>query len=494
MLPPCADSTHSLLNQGENLRTMQAESTPSLLRPGAKPNQRIVRAVNKALSIQTKVNLSLVFVFLVVFASSLTTIHRSETALTREVAEFTTLATADAYFDSINMLMLSGAMQNRSVLQQKILSNESITEARIIRGEAVRKLYGPGSEDAVIMDDLDQRAMEGEQIIREFNDDQGHRLTVLTPMRALSEYKGTNCLVCHQTEEGTVLGAVRVTYDFDRIDQQIMLNLRNVALVEMLLFIAGILLIGLLLRRIVIRPINALASTMHEIERDSDLSRRTDVQSDDEIGRTARAFNSMLATFQSSVQQVNETVRQLTRSSGQIHAIAQKAIEAASGQQMQTSSVASAMEQMEAATRSVEASAESTVTASDLALQESSNGTRVTETAIEAIAALKSRIEQATGVIERLDAQSQNVGGVLDVIQKIAEQTNLLALNAAIEAARAGEQGRGFAVVADEVRTLASRTHNSTEEINRIISSLQEDAQAAVDAMRHGAGRGRIRR
>ena len=444
--------------------------------------------MNKALSIQTKVNLSLVFVFLVVFASSLTTIHRSETSLTREVAEFTTLATADAYFDSINMLMLSGAMQNRGVLQQKILSNESITEARIIRGEAVRKLYGPGSEDAIIMDDLDRRAMAGEQIIREFNDDQGHRLTVLTPMRALSDYKGTNCLLCHQTEEGTVLGAVRVTYDFDRIDQQIMLNLRNVALVEMLLFIAGILLIGLLLRRIVIRPINALASTMHEIERDSDLSRRTAVQSDDEIGRTSRAFNSMLATFQSSVQQVNETVRQLTSSSDRIHAIAQKAIEAASGQQMQTSSVASAMEQMEAATRSVEASAESTVSASDLALQESSNGTRVTETAIEAIEALKRRIEQATGVIERLDAQSQNVGGVLDVIQKIAEQTNLLALNAAIEAARAGEQGRGFAVVADEVRTLASRTHNSTEEINSIIGSLQVDAQAAVDAMRHALG------
>ncbi|MDP0947108.1 methyl-accepting chemotaxis protein, partial [Klebsiella pneumoniae] len=100
-----------------------------------------------------------------------------------------------------------------------------------------------------------------------------------------------------------------------------------------------------------------------------------------------------------------------------------------------------------------------------------------------AIEQLQQNIERATGVIEKLDSQSQNVGTVLEVIQKIAEQTNLLALNAAIEAARAGEQGRGFAVVADEVRTLASRTHNSTEEINTIIAELQNDAKDAVSVM-----------
>jgi methyl-accepting chemotaxis protein len=449
--------------------------------------------VNKAVSIQTKVNLSLVLVFLVVFASSLTAIYRSESSLSLDVAEFTTQATADSYFDSINMLMLSGAMNNRGVLQQKILSNESLIEARIIRGKGVSDVYGPGTEDSVIMDELDRRAMDGEHIVKEFDDDEGHRLTVVTPMKALSDYKGTNCLLCHQVEEGTVLGAVRVTYDFAQIDKEIMINLRNVAMVELGLFIGGILIIGLLLRRIVVSPINALADTIHEIERNSDLSRRIDVKSQDEIGRMSQAFNSMLGNFQSSIQHVNDTVLRLTSSSSQINEIALRAIEGAKGNQMQTSSVASAMEQMEAATKSVEASAESTVSASDLALQESTEGTQVTEQAIQAIEALKSSIEQATGVIERLDSQSQNVGTVLEVIQKVAEQTNLLALNAAIEAARAGEQGRGFAVVADEVRTLASRTHNSTEEINKIISDLQIDAKEAVGVMRtalDGAGNG----
>jgi len=440
--------------------------------------------VNRSFSIQTKVNLSLVVVFLVVFVSSLTTIYQSQTSLSRDVAEFTTQATADSYFDSTNILMLSGAMQNRGALQKKILSNESVTEARIIRGDAVTQVYGPGSKDAVVTDDLDRRAMKGEHVVEEFDDEQGHRLTVITPMKALSEYKGTNCLLCHQVEEGTVLGAVRVTYDFAKIDEDILVNLRTVALVELALFVGGVLLIGLILRRIVIKPINALSDTMHQIERNSDLSRRIEITSNDEMGRMSTAFNSMLGNFQGSIQHVSDTVLKLTDSSKQISDISGRALKAVGDQQMRTSSVATAMEQMEAATKSVEASAENTVSASDSALQESQEGSEVTQSAIQAIESLKSGIEQATEVIERLDSQSQKVGTVLEVIQKIAEQTNLLALNAAIEAARAGEQGRGFAVVADEVRTLASRTHDSTVEINKIISDLQIDAKDAVDAMR----------
>ena len=437
----------------------------------------------KGMSIQTKINLSLVVVFLIVLVSSLSAIYRSETNLSMEVAKKTTLATADSYFDSINILMLSGAMSNRATLQSKIVANEDLTEARIIRGDAVSSVYGPGSQDSGIQDDFDRRAMQGEHIVEEINDDKGHRLVVVTPMKALSDYKGTNCLLCHQVPEGDVIGAVRVTYSFESLDNTVASNITSVALVELGLFVVGIIVISLLLRRIVISPINHLNDTIHTIQRDADLNQRIEVNSNDEIGRMSQAFNSMLEHLHDSMKQVSSTVIRLGSSSKQINSIADMAAQAVHNQQVQTSSVASAMEQMEAATRSVENNAENTVSASDLALSESDKGTKITQDALSAIEKLKENMVQATSAIQQLNDQSQNVGTVLEVIQKIAEQTNLLALNAAIEAARAGEQGRGFAVVADEVRTLASRTHNSTEEINNIIAKLQSDAEGAVIIM-----------
>lgn len=435
------------------------------------------------LSIQSRINLSLILVFFLVLAGSLSAIYRSETQLTRDVAELTTLATADSYFDSINILMLSGAMSNRGALQQKILSSTAITEARIIRGEGVTSMYGPGSADAVIVDELDQRALNGEHVVLEQDDKDGHRLTVVTPMKALADYKGTNCLACHSVEPGSVLGAVRVTYDFAEMDAQIHRNLFNIALVELGMFIAGILLVAYLLRNIVSQPLARVSRTLETLAETNNLEIRLPVERDDEVGKLSRSVNKMLDGFQQSLNKVHTTLEQLSSASLQIREIADRAVHSSDSQIKMSRNVSMAISQMHEAGMSVEGVANQTLAASQIALRESKLGSEITDRAQNIMLELRESIAGASDVIQALDRQSQNVGSVLSVIQQIAEQTNLLALNAAIEAARAGEQGRGFSVVADEVRKLAKRTHEATEEIQTIIVDLQNGARNAVGAM-----------
>ncbi|MCV6612627.1 MAG: methyl-accepting chemotaxis protein [Amphritea sp.] len=433
--------------------------------------------------IQTKVNLSLAFVLLLVLITSVSVIYKSETELSSEIARQNTKNTADAYFDSINIMMLSGTMSNRQALQAKILSNPELTEARIIRGDSVSEMYGPGTADSGIVDDLDRRAMKGESIAVELDDDKGHRLTVVRPMLASSDYKGTNCLTCHPVAEGSILGAVRVTYSFEKMDAQIKSNIINIALVELAMFVAALVLVGYMIHRIVLKPINNMNQTIRNIEENSDLTQQLEINSKDEIGQMATSFNSMVSTFHESIKHVVESIEMLGQCSHKITEVTGDATNATKMQQSRAEAVTNAMISMDAATQNVSASASTTVEASKKALDETANGVKITSGTVDKIEDLQQRIQHATDVIVQLEQQSYNIDAVLSVIQDIAEQTNLLALNAAIEAARAGEQGRGFAVVADEVRTLSQRTQNATVEINGIISSLQQNAKGAAQVM-----------
>ncbi|GGK84573.1 methyl-accepting chemotaxis protein [Amphritea balenae] len=433
--------------------------------------------------IKTKVNLSLAFVLLLVLIASVSLIYKSETNLSAEIALQNTQNTADAYFDSINIMMLSGAMANRQTLQAKITSNPELSEARIIRGKAVTDMYGAGTPDSAIADEYDRQAMAGETIAVELNDEQGHRLTVVRPMRASADYKGTNCLGCHQVPEGTVLGAVRVTYDFEKMDQQIVSNIINIALIELALFISALILVSWMIHRIILKPIHRMHQTIKTIEESSDLTQQLEIHSNDEIGQMSASFNSMLKNFHGSIHQVVESIDMLGKCSQHIVEVSNNATNGTEKQLNRAEAVTNAMISMDGATQNVAAIAAATVSASDKALEETSNGVNITSATVGKIEGLQQQIQHATDVIVQLEQQSYNIDEVLGVIQGIAEQTNLLALNAAIEAARAGEQGRGFAVVADEVRSLSQRTQNATVEINGIISALQQNAKGAAEVM-----------
>ena len=206
-------------------------------------------------------------------------------------------------------------------------------------------------------------------------------------------------------------------------------------------------------------------------------------RSRDELGELGQVFNGTVAKIHDLIERVGHTVSQVERQAGQVEVVSDSSNQAVRGQRTQIEQVATAMNQMSSTAQEVARNAAAAVGSAQRVNEETVNGRGLVHSQQSSIACLATEIDQSVRAIHQLATDSQAISRVLDVIKSIAEQTNLLALNAAIEAARAGEQGRGFAVVADEVRTLARRTQQSTEEIEQMISRLHQGVEAAVTAM-----------
>ncbi len=214
-----------------------------------------------------------------------------------------------------------------------------------------------------------------------------------------------------------------------------------------------------------------------------DLSQSIEVDSTDEIGELLGAMNGMRQKLLDMLAQISGTTEQLSAASEEMSAITTQSSAIIQQQRSETEQVATAMNEMTATVQEVAGNINDTASAASEANDHTQNGSRVVGQAVTQINNLAEQIEHASQTIHELEQHSKDISSVMEVITGIAEQTNLLALNAAIEAARAGEQGRGFAVVADEVRTLAGRTQESTEDIKQMIEKLQSGSRQAVQVM-----------
>nr|WP_160336930.1 methyl-accepting chemotaxis protein [Pseudomonas citronellolis] len=259
-------------------------------------------------------------------------------------------------------------------------------------------------------------------------------------------------------------------------------NILRLLSVSAIIIIGLALIAGIVIRQLIVPPLRQTLTLAQAIAA-GDLSQNIVTQRSDELGQLCQAMGSMSSGLRHLIQRIVQSIDELHNAAGQLQQASLTSSEGARNQQRETEQAATATQQMAHSAEAVSRHAEQASHAARLANQHASTGEQVVRQSADQIGRLADDVALSMHMIRQLHEGSERIGGVLDVIKAVAEQTNLLALNAAIEAARAGEQGRGFAVVADEVRALARRTQDSTRQIETLIAELQGMSEQAVQQM-----------